>query len=191
MQESSFVPHRERVPTCHLGRSGLSLLRLSDGPWRGAPVPGSPPRHDEASSDSRTWVMPPSNWARAQGHMLGTEPRSFFCLPTDRSVSLPPLEEARGSPACERRVTVPSALAVLAVRGPSVWRRELTATPCLFALSLLCCSASLSALVPAALGYPRSPLSVPFSFSEDAPQISFLNSVLFLCSLLKLPYPRS
>lgn len=140
------------MPICHLGWSGLSRLRLSDGPWRGAPVPSSHPRHDEASSGSRTWVMYPNNWAMAQGHMLGTEPRSFFSLPTDRSFSLPPLEEASGSPASERHVTVSSAaraaslrhrssgLAVLAVRGPSVCRFEFTTSPALFAWSLLCCS---------------------------------------------------
>lgn len=53
--------------------------------------------------------MHPNNWAMAQGHMLGTEPRSFFSLPTDKSFSLAPLEETRGSPACEHRVTVSSA----------------------------------------------------------------------------------
>lgn len=42
---------------------------------------------------STAWATHPSNWAVTQGHMLGTEPRSFRSLPTDRNFSLVSLEE--------------------------------------------------------------------------------------------------
>lgn len=53
--------------------------------------------------------MHPNNWAMAQGHMLGTGPHPFFSLPADGSFLLAPLEETRGSPACECDFTVSSA----------------------------------------------------------------------------------
>lgn len=135
----------------HLGCRGLSRLCLSVRPWRGAPVPSSHPRHDKASSGSRTQVMHPNNWAMAQGHMLGTEPRSFFSLPTDRSFSLAPLDKREGHqhvnivslcPLQLRAASLryrSSAVALLAVRGPLVCRFELAAAlpVCLVPVTLL------------------------------------------------------
>lgn len=87
---------------------GYLVYVLSDGPWSGALTPAVIPGLTRPVPSSTAWAMHPNNWAMAQGHMLGTEPRSFLSLHTDRSLSLVFLKETRGSTACKCRFMVSS-----------------------------------------------------------------------------------
>lgn len=141
--------------------------------------------------------MHPNNWAMAQGHMLGTEPHSFFPSPLTGTFYLLLWKEQEG----HQHVNVIS-LCPLQLRAASLRHRSSAMTvPCPAGRSsLVCrfelmttlpvclaplwCQAALSAFVPRT--WPSLRLDIPFSFSEDIPQIAFLASVSFLYSLFQV-----